>query len=298
LLSYVSIDRVLAKDRDTVTSCGFSPVGKLNISQGGNMAKDVNDEGAEPVETSPIAARVSPAGPVSSEELAELRELTNSLLRAAGALQSEDVRTREFRGLVDDVRAAARTMTLAAPAASYVENPAVGGEEGCGCGPCECLSSSCCLFEVVMTHARATEMQLPTEPFDSNVLPLAEMEIRIFASIDRIGSVYPDLFSTFLLRKNIARPGAWKPIGRKIGTVAVCKGQSKSIVLEVEAAEIDEGGVEALGIRDEHGTGSATMVLNCCMTVPFTCLVDVQLTEYGLGGGAIEVKFEARKICC
>ena len=40
------------------------------------------------------------------------------------------------------------------------------------------------------------------------------------------------------------------------------------------------------------------MVLNCCMSEPFTCLVDVQLSEYGLGGGAIEVKFEAKKICC
>lgn len=261
------------------------------------MAEDKRDEQAAASEAPAAVARVAPAEPISPQEFSELRDLTNSLLQAVATLQAQDGRTREFRGLIDDVRAATRTMALA-PAGAAAAHPAEHGSDDCGCGPCECLSPACCLFEVTMTHARATEMQLPTEPFDMQLSPLAHMEMRVFASIDGIGIVHPDLGSTFDLRKNIARPGGWKAIGRKIGTVAVCRGVSKSVKVVVEAAEIDEGGVEALGVRDEFGTGSETMVLNCCMSTPFTCVVDVQLTEYGLGGGAIEVKFEARKICC
>jgi hypothetical protein len=262
------------------------------------MADDKKEPQAVESGVAAAAARVALAEPISPQEFSELRELTNSLLQAVATLQSQDGRTREFRGLIDDVRAATRTMALAPTGATALGHPAPAESEECGCGPCECLSPACCLFEVMMTHARATEMQLPTEPFDSNVSPLAHMEMRVFASIDGIGIVHPDLGSTFDLRKNIAKPGAWKAIGRKIGTVAVCKGKSKAVEVVVEAAEIDEGGVESLGVRDEFGTGRATMVLNCCMSTPFTCIVDVQLTEYGLGGGAIEVKFEARKICC
>lgn len=239
------------------------------------------------------------ADTVTNEELSELRILANSLLEAAGTLQAQRTQAAEFRGLIDDVRTATRTMALSSPGVAVSGHPAEVPRGECGCGPCECLSPACCLFEVVLTHARATEMQLLTEPFDSNVSPLAHMEIRMFAHIGGIGAlVPPDFTDTLALRKNIAKPGGWKLINQKIGTVAVCRGQSKSLLVVVQAAEIDEVGIEAAGLRDELGTGTANLVLNCCMSEPFTCLVDVQLSEYGLGGGAIEVKFEAKKICC
>ena len=54
------------------------------------------------------AAKSADAEPVTRAELAELRELTTSLLQTVGTLRTEDARAREFRGLIEDVRAAAR----------------------------------------------------------------------------------------------------------------------------------------------------------------------------------------------
>lgn len=239
------------------------------------------------------AAKSADAEPVTRAELAELRELTTSLLQTVGTLRTEDARAREFRGLIEDVRAAARGIAVPAPRPLEKDR-----EAGCGCGPCGCLSSDCCLFEIVMTHARATEMQLPTEPFDSNVLPFGEMEVRFFASIAGVGAVIPNLWSTLLLRKNVAKPGLWSPVGVRIGTVTVCKGKPQTTTIDVHGIEMDEGGAEELGLRSEYGSGSTSFVLDCCMSVPFVATVDVQLNTGGLAGGAVEAKFEARKICC
>lgn len=261
------------------------------------MAEDTSETGASSAQEEPGKAQRAAEG-VSHEEMAELRELTSSLLQAVGAMQAQDARSQQFRSLAEDVRTAARTLAVAAPAA---RGPVPGYEEqrdDCGCGPCSCLSSACCLFEIRLTHARVTEMQLPTEPFDSNVNPFAEMEVRLFASIGGIGAVIPNLWSTLLLRKNLMRPGLWSPVGIPIGTVSVCRGKSQIFTIDVQAVEVDDGGVEALGVRDEYGSGSEDMVLDCCVSMPIEKDVGVQLDNGGLGGGAIEAKFEARKICC
>lgn len=230
----------------------------------------------------------------TADEVAQLRELTETLLHAVGALQVQNQRTAVVSGLVEDVRAATRSMVLSAPlGAPYPHRDTT---ESCACGPCDCVSSDCCTFEIEMTHARAIEMQI--EPFDSNVNPFAEMEIRIFASIDGIGAIIPNMFSTINLRKNISKPGLWVQVKRRVGVVTVCKGKPKHLTIDVDAVEVDDGGVEALGVRDEHGSGSGTMVLDCCLPVPATTSIEVHLDHNGLGGGAIEVKLVATKISC
>lgn len=263
---------------------------------------------------------------VSAKDFADLQKLTQSLLQAVGAMQDQAARGTEMRSLVDDVRAAARTIALSPataaaapsvlgisaagnPLTEAVAAPAVNPhlpaaadcgcgtkDQDCGCGPCGCVSASCCMFEIMMTHARVTEMQI--EPVDSNISPFAQMEMRFFASIDGVGSVVPNLWQTIPMRKDLGRPGIWDYVGRRIGTVTVCKGQSKIFAIDVEAVEVDDGGIEATAARDEYGVGSSDMVLDCCMSLPVTTVVDIQLNNGGLGGGAVECKFVAKKICC
>lgn len=260
------------------------------------MAERKKEEPAIASEASSAVARVAPAEPISPQEFSELRELTNSLLQAVATLQTQDGRTREFQGLIDDVRAATRTIALAPAGTAAVVRPHDTGSEECGCGPCSCVSANCCLFEITMTHARVTEMQL--EPVDSNALPGPKMELKFFASIDGVGGVYPSLWGETPFRKNLGQPGLWQSTRLKVGTVMVCKGQPKTFAIDLDVVEVDDGGLEATAARDEHGSNSASMTLDCCLAVPLICTIDVELNHGGLGRGAIEAKFEARKICC
>lgn len=260
------------------------------------MAENNGESGADAVHEGPATARTTAGEGVTHEELVELRELTNSLLQAAGTLQAQEARSQQFRSLIEDVRTAARSMAVAGPAAR-MPSPAYTEQHGdCGCGPCACVSSNCCLFEITMTHARVTEMQL--EPVDANVLPNSNMELKFFASIDGVGGVYPSLWGSTPFRKNLGQPGLWAPTRLKVGTVTVCKGQPKTFVIDLDVVEVDDGGLEATAARDEHGSNSASMTLDCCLSMPLTLTIDVELNHGGLGRGSIEAKFEARKICC
>lgn len=245
-------------------------------------------------------AKAAPPTNATTEDVAQLRELTTSLIHAVGAMKAENEQRGVINGLVDDVRAATRSMRLGeVPAAHPVPIPGRTDVDcDCGCGPCDCVASTCCTYQIQVSHVRAIEMQLPLEPFDSNILPYAEMEIRMFVSIDGIGTVIPNLFSTLSLRKNIAKPGLWTQVNRSIGTVTVCKGGPTQFVVAVDAVEVDDGGVEALGIRDEYGSGAVTLSLDCCVSTPTTAFVEVHLDHNGLAGGAIELKLVATKICC
>lgn len=251
---------------------------------------------------------------VQATEIAQLRELTEALIGAVNTLQTANQRDPTISDLIESVSAATRSMAehgaiqrtvagrpSAPPQASgWVDEYGRAQGEDCGCGPCGCLASDCCKFKIEITHARAIQMQLPTEILDSNLNPFGEMEIRFFASIDGVGAIYPNLFSTLGLRKNLFKPGMWVQISSKVGTVEVCKGKPKQIKVDVDALEADlsAGGTEIIGLRDEYGTASANLTLDCCTSVPATTTVEVHLDHNGLGGGAIELRITATKICC
>lgn len=246
------------------------------------LPSDVSDPGAEAV-------------PDADAQMAELRELARSLMSAVQAMQIQNTRGLELRAAIDDVKAATRAM-LVAPA--RITDSTVDIEDGCtGCGPCECISDRCCLFDIVMTHVRVIDMQF--EPGDTNLGLIGPMEVRMFASINGIGAVIPNMFSTLSLSKLINKPGVWCQVNQSIGRIEACKGQPKTITISVDAVEVEEGLVEqAVLLRDEYGTASVGIVMDCCCSVPSTVSVEINLTGGGQGGGAIEAKFSATRICC
>lgn len=240
----------------------------------------------------------------NESEIAQLRELTEALIGAVSTLQMSNQpmssqRDPVLTNLVDNVNAATRSLTNRSPVA-LANAYGVDQRSNCDCGPCGCVSDDCCMFKIEITHARATAMQI--DPSDSNVLPpTGSMEIRFFASIDGIGAVIPNLFQFISLDKNLGQSGMWVKVLRSIGTVNVCKGKPKHITIEVDALEGDlsDGSVaEVLMLRDEQGTASVNMALDCCLSVPLTTTLEIILNNNGLGGGAIEVKIVATKVCC
>jgi len=139
----------------------------------------------------------------------------------------------------------------------------------------------------------------PLEIADSNANPWGELEIRLFAYLDGgIGAVIPSMFSTLSLRKLVQWPGLKVRVDRTIGTVCLRKGRTKTVTIGVDAIEEDSGLVErATGGRDEEGSNSSVMVLDCCCSTSPSTVFDIAFTSGGQGGGAIEVEFVAVRKC-
>lgn len=230
------------------------------------------------------------------KQLTELKELTASLVQSVHAMQAQTTRNAKFDDTLADLKATARAMLV--PSIAPIANTQHASEKGC-CGdqPCGCVSNDCCSFDIVMSYVRVLGMQ--TELDDSNLNPWGELEVRLFAYLDGgIGAVIPSMFSTLTLRKLLQHPGVKVSINRTIGTVYVSKGQTKLITIGVDAIEEDAGLIERVtGGRDEEGSNSSTMNLDCCCGSSITTSFDISFTSGGLGGGAIEVGFTAIKKC-
>lgn len=229
-----------------------------------------------------------------ADDLAELKELARSLILTAQALQAQSARGAVLRDVIEDVRMATRAIvtapTLATPSVPPVTWP---NAEPCGDAPCECTSPNCCCFDIVMTHVRVVDMQI--EVVDSNITPFFNMEVQMFASIDGIGTVIPSMFGYLSLHKLLNKPGVWSQVQRTIGTVCVPKKNPKTILITVDAVEVEQG--EPTAGRDEYGTASSSMTLECCCSTQQTISFEVDFTGGGQGGGTIEVKFAAVRKC-
>lgn len=245
-------------------------------------------------EDSPLLPETASASTaeVHDQQIAELRELTRSLMGSVQAMQAQNARNLELQDAIGDVKAATRAM-LVAPVASPVYPTRQPVEQDCGCSPCECISERCCAFDVIMTHVRVVDMQI--EPLDSNAF---DMEVRLFASINGLGAVIPDHFGHLTLHKLINKPGVWSQVNRLISTVYVCKGSPKTFTITLDVLEIEEGIAEQVtALRDEYGTASQTMTLDCCCSTAPVLSFEVHLTGGGQGDGTIEGKFTAVKKC-
>lgn len=65
------------------------------------------------------------------------------------------------------------------------------------------------------------------------------------------------------------------------------------MVVEVEDTLVEQ----VAGLRDEYGTATGSMTLDCCCSVRPTLSFEVHLAGGGQGGGTVEVKFTATKTC-
>lgn len=238
----------------------------------------------------------------SNEQLTELKELTHNLMQTVQTMNIQSSSETELRDAINDVKAATRSM-LVSPMPTQtndmIESPRVIGQykpDDCGCGPCACISEKCCTFKIELTSVRITAMQ--KEPVDMAINPFAEMELQIYPTIDGIGSVCPNLFSTYALRKPMNRPGIWYPINVKFATISVCKGTPKQVKGIIGGLEKDDGGLEATAARDEYGAADFNMTLDCCSSQPITTIVEVHLDNGGMGGGAFETMITATRECC
>lgn len=287
------------------------------------MAKRISDKqditSAEPVSSLAAAPTTTvseppPADP-SDQSILELKDLTRSLLDAVKLMQAQSTRNAIFQDAIKDVKSATRSMMAApvATAAGYgaVPQPAPVKDDcddcdDCGCG---CTDAGCCCFEIVLDKVRAIQPQ--REPADSGdtTLPVPlinELEVRLFASIDQVGILIPSLSTTMGLRVpsllSGGGPGLWMPLGSVIGRVCLKKGCSRTVTVDFQGCEVDEGIERPLGFKDEHGAASGSITLDCCTSKIYPPMpTDLSFDFGGSGGGtpgAISMAFYARRVCC
>lgn len=268
------------------------------------MAKDhtATNESAEPrsAEDSPLSAE--------SSAIAELKELTRTLLTAVQAMNAETARNEVLRNTIDDVKsdvkAAARALLLAPTGTAREAIFATGTASEGRCGPCECVSDSCCCFDIILSKVRATKPQI--EPPDVGDIPVPPtinaLEIQFYITVGNIrGFLFPGIGSTFDLRAEglPAGPGAWVTFERPIDRVCLKKGTKLTTTVEVEVREHDEGVERPIAFKDEYGQAVGTITLDCCADIIYPPMpLDVPLLYGGEGGGIVTFAYYARRVCC
>jgi hypothetical protein len=253
--------------------------------ENGNIESTANEM------TSPLSADIP-----TDKQLTELRELTRNLMIAVQTIHLQNTRGLELRDAINDVKAATRSMLVTPQSINQISSPILERAGDCGCGPCECVSPACCTFKIELSSIRITQMQI--EPVDAAANPFAEMELQVYPTIDGIGTICPNIYSAYSLRKPLTKPGIWYPVNVRFGTVTVCKGKAKQLTINVAGIEIDDGGIEATAARNEYGMADANIVLDCCSAQPVIVIVEVHLDHGGLGGGTFEAMITATRECC
>lgn len=229
------------------------------------------------------------------QQLNELKELTRSLMLSVQRMQEQSARNAKFDDTLSDLKATARAMMVNPnqPASNSIDR-----EKGCGCNDddCNCTSSNCCCFDIKLAYVRVLNMQI--EPVDSNIQPWGEMEVKLFAYLDNgIGALIPNMFDSMKLKKLIDSPGIKVNVGAFIGTVCIPKGSTKIVSITVDGLEEERGLIEQSAGRDEEGSNTTIMNLDCCCNSSLTASMDLSFTGGGQGGGTIEIGFTATKKC-
>ncbi len=282
------------------------------------MANKKSDEqnttSAETVSTSPSADPQPVDAQLigqQNEQIAELKVLIGNLGERLTAAQAVNARDAEFKAAVRSVETAAAAVQRGlAPSSVPIDSgckslPGAAPGRDCGCGPCECVSCACCTFEIWMSHVRVDQMQT-FEPTDSNLVPTMVMEVWMFASIDPVYNIgvcipTPSPLSYIPLHKQITDPyGPWEQVNRKVGTATVKKGVPLTVPLLLTAVEREISLLSKLtppGNRDEWGSNTGTVTLDCCYSNYSPIDIPVLLTSWGQGGGAITGRFIVVKRC-
>lgn len=269
--------------------------------------KKLIEQASPSEETAPFTESVpAPITDVSqNQQIAELKELTRSLMVSVQAMQAQSARNAVFEDVVADVKAATRAM-LIAPVKNAASDPSQGKRDCCGGdSPCGCTSDDCCCFEIVLSKIRGSKPQI--EPPDIGDIPVPptinamEVQIYITAGDPAAGFVLPGLASTLELRTNglPGGPGPWLCVERVINKVCLKKGSTMSVPIYVEVREHDEGVERPVAFKDEIGEATDSILLDCCMAKIYPPLpIDVNLSHGGEGGGQVQVAYYARRVCC
>ena len=242
-----------------------------------------------------------------SRESAVLDKVVDALKDFGSILKSQEL-VQEQKSMVSDVTKAIRDT---AERLASAQNPAKPlGKESC-CG--ECVSHTCCGFEIVLDSVRATQPQSILELGDSGDTPdlplipgpVNPLEVQIFAAVDKVGVLVPSLWGTMQLRVGSTllggMPGPWTPIDRVIGKIYLPKGESREIQVTFDAAERDSGLERVLQQKDEFGTAAASLTLDCGCKKIYPAKPAVLRFNFGGSGGGqageIEIAFYARAVC-
>jgi hypothetical protein len=91
----------------------------------------------------------------------------------------------------------------------------------------------------------------------------------------------------------------WVPVYRNIGQKCLPKGTTASITIELIVIEVETPAESAVLNRDEYGSASETVTLDCCYSNYPPIVVTVPLTGGGLNlaPGVIDAKFAIAKKC-
>ncbi len=237
---------------------------------------------------------------LQNQQLAELKDLTRSLMGSIKEMQAQSARNTVFADTMADLKAMSRTMLLA-PTKTTVA--AADGRDCCGEQPCGCVGTNCCCFEIVLSKVRATKPQSPLEPADMGDIPglINALEVQIYVTVEDTGFLWPGLATTMDLRANgmPGGPGPWVVIERVVNRVYVKKGTTKTTELKAEVREHDEGAERPIGFKDELGEASGLITLYCCMEKIYPPMpIDVNLIHGGEAGGVVTLVFYARRVCC
>jgi hypothetical protein len=264
-----------------------------------------------------LASRTPPASTASGEdvallreELAEVRELARSLMGAVQEARAQAARVDSVRGALEDVKADVRAASHAIMAQPQslapAHSPATGHFENQyqerGCGPCQCVSSGCCAFDIKIWQVRAAKPQI--EPADIGDIPgptINALECQIYVTVDAMGVLIPGLSSCLDLRADAipGGPGPWVVQNRVIQRVYVPKGATVTKNVKCEVLESDERLTELPFFKAELGEADGTITLDCCMAEIFAPMpIDVYLLHGGEGKGMVQVAIKAERVCC
>ncbi len=266
---------------------------------------EVVDQKAEQKEVKTAVQNTSKEKAISAEhqaqQISELQNLTKSLIESVQHFEAEKARDTAYYDTLSEVKSAANALIVSQTSPRenqrFIPVPRPNPEAKDCDSPCGCVSDECCTYELILTKVRITSMQNEI-PGDSN---LGSMEIRVFAHVDGIGTVVPGMFSTLTLHKPLGNPALWTSVNSVIREVSVPKNVTRSFTVVVDGTEVEHTTAENLAfIKDEHGSNSGSISLNCCGIIP-EINVEVPFTAGGMAlgnRGSIEVRISARKKCC
>jgi hypothetical protein len=238
-----------------------------------------------------------------NDRLAELQGLVGALSEQVMAAQALRTRDDQFSAAVRSVESAAAAVQRGLVVPSPVSAPETPQprESDCGCGDesTSCVSCKCCTFQIWMSHVQVNQMQNPLVPSEVPDTAVGLMEVWMFASIDPVQNVGvcipdPSPMSSVTLHKQLTdSAGPWISINRLVGTVTLRKGVTKKVDIMLTAVERELSAVEqAFPLnREEFGSGTASVSVDCCYSDYSPIEVHVDLTSWGQGGGAITGKF-------
>jgi hypothetical protein len=308
-----------SKAADTATQLSTE---KTDLDPKENRIADLEQRINEMSERLAFAAVETASSPIDAQiveqqnvQIRVLQTLIGDLGDRLTAFQAVTARDGQFKDAVRSVeKAAAAVQSGLAPSSianvsDYTSPHGLKPKRDCECEPCECVSCACCTFEIWMSHVRVDQMQNPLidvlpPSADSNALPTGMMEVWMFASIDpvnNIGVCIPDPSPTSYLplHKQITDPtGPMISVNRCVGTVTVKKGLPLDVTVALTAVEREtaEERVQPIN-RDEWGSNTGTVTLDCCYSSYSPIDIPVSLTSWGQAGGAITGRFIVVKRC-